>query len=248
MYYVYMIKNKINNQCYIGITNNPQRRKSQHWSPAVKHKIHLAMDQYGKENFIFQVIDKDEDKNQILELEEYYVSYYNSFHNGYNMTPGGEWNPSLFKEIVEKRTFKLLNDKTINEKLSHKEENHPLAKYTVQDVKDIRKRRMNGERGSEVYESYKHIDNNAGWRSGFSKIWLHESWTNICPEYIGKYPKIETSQYALRKRNQLSEVELEELKQQLKSNIKYNILFKKYKKQVDWNTFQKICKDIKNSL
>ena len=245
MYYVYKITNNINKKCYIGITNNPQRRKHQHWSPHVKHKLHLEMDRVGKENFTFEIIFSNEDKEVIIEKEEYYISMFNSYIDGYNMTPGGECNPSHVEEIVQKRTFKLLNDPVINAKLSHKGENNPRANYTKEDVIEIRKRRMAGERGSIVYEDYKHIDNNAGWRSGFSKIWLHESWVNIYPEFIGKYPEVDSSQYSIKTKNQLSEVELEELKKKLKTNIKYNILFKDYKHLVDWNSFQSICKKLK---
>ena len=97
-------------------------------------------------------------------------------------------NPSFNPEVVRKRTLKLLYDPEINSKLSHKGEDNPRARYTTQDIIDIRNRRMNGERVSVVYEDYKHIDNNAGYRSGFSKIWLHDSWVDILPEYKGNYP------------------------------------------------------------
>lgn len=245
MYYVYKITNKINNKGYIGITNNPQRRRFQHWSASVKHKLHLAMDEVGKNNFAFEVIDSDESKDNILEKEEYYVSLYNSYKDGYNMTPGGERNPSLVEEIVIKRTDKLLNDPEINAELRHIGEDNPRANYTVEDVVQIRNRRMSGERGSDVYEDYKHLDN-AGWRSGFSKIWLHDSWLDVCPEFIGKYPSIDTKQYAMKNKNQLSEVELEKLKEELKTGISYNILFKNYKHLIDWNTFQSVCKKLKS--
>ena len=247
MYYVYKITNKINNKCYIGITNNPQRRKYQHWSPSVKHNLHLAMDKYGKENFSFEILYESESKEEALEQEENYVSQYDSFKNGYNMTPGGEWNPSLVEEIVTKRTYKLLNDKEVNQKLRHIGEDNPRANYTEEDVINIRKRRMAGERGSDVYEDYKHKDNNAGWRAGFSKIWLHDSWIDICKEFIGNYPTLDKKQYATKKKNQLSEVELEKLKEELKTGIKYNILFQNYKHKIDWNTFQSVCKKIKSN-
>lgn len=47
--------------------------------------------------------------------------------------------------------------------------------YTIDMVKEIRRRKANGETKSEVYESYKYL--NA--RGGFEGIWLGNTWKNI---------------------------------------------------------------------
>lgn len=57
--------------------------------------------------------------------------------------------------------------------LDTKEENNPRALLTKEDVIDIRKRRMNGERLDDVYEIYK--DTGISKRGGFSAVWLHKS-------------------------------------------------------------------------
>ena len=51
------------------------------------------------------------------------------------MTLGGEDNPSNHKDIVEKRTHKLLYDKEVNKKLHISGEKNPNHKLTEEDVK-----------------------------------------------------------------------------------------------------------------
>ena len=49
------------------------------------------MRKYGKENFSVNEVEKvSEDK--LDEREKYWINYYDTFHNGYNMTIGGKAN------------------------------------------------------------------------------------------------------------------------------------------------------------
>lgn len=96
---IYKIQNTINNKVYIGQTiRKVQTRWSEHkraaYSDDEKYEnIHLykAMRKYGIENFDFSIIEYYEN----IELEElnkkeiYWIEYYNSYQNGYNMTLGG---------------------------------------------------------------------------------------------------------------------------------------------------------------
>lgn len=60
-------------------------------------KIDKARQKYGPENFKYEILDTitDLDKKQLLKqlnkLETYYISKYDSFRNGYNSTPGGQF-------------------------------------------------------------------------------------------------------------------------------------------------------------
>lgn len=109
--YIYKIENLINHKIYIGQTNNPKRRFQEH---KVKKQassegkiLYYAFDKYGLENFSFDIIEKTENYN---EREKYWIEYYDSFENGYNMTLGGE-EPPVFHG-----------------------ENHPLATHSQKDV------------------------------------------------------------------------------------------------------------------
>lgn len=90
MGYIYKITNLINNKVYIGQTSRTiATRWSQHKNSSLTVDTHLyrAMRKYGIENFIIEPI---EETVLLNEREIYWISYYNSFEKGYNMTQGGE--------------------------------------------------------------------------------------------------------------------------------------------------------------
>jgi len=50
--------------------------------------IKRAIHKYGKENFIIEEIEKC-NQELLNEREKYWISFYNSYENGYNSTLGG---------------------------------------------------------------------------------------------------------------------------------------------------------------
>ncbi len=90
---IYKIINNITKEIYIGQSTNIKIRWAQH-KRAFKNneyphlKIYQAFKKYGLENFSFEVIEQCE-KDELNEREQYWIKYYNSYINGYNMTPGG---------------------------------------------------------------------------------------------------------------------------------------------------------------
>lgn len=96
-YYLYKITNKVNDKLYIGITNNPDRRKNQHWNFENRFNgktiniLYQAMRKYGTENFNFEVICIGS-KEYILDLEIKAISAYKTTEKkfGYNIKPGGD--------------------------------------------------------------------------------------------------------------------------------------------------------------
>lgn len=96
--YIYKISNDINNLVYIGLTHKkPEERWDQHLNCAnglhgKMFDIHKAIQQLGKEHFKFEVIETVELTTPTIlqEREVYWISYYDSYKNGYNMTIGGE--------------------------------------------------------------------------------------------------------------------------------------------------------------
>lgn len=112
---IYKITNLINGKCYIGQTSNAKLRFRQHKNKGYGQEqnkiLYYAFDKYGLENFSFEVIEKDrEDYNQ---RQRYWIRYYDSFENGYNMTEGGEEPPLHIKQ------------------------NSPFATHTQQEVDEI---------------------------------------------------------------------------------------------------------------
>ena len=83
--------NKINGKCYIGLTKNIKRRwvgKGQAYSEcAVFFK---ALKKYGWDNFEHIILEKDIPTLELAnEREQYWIKYYNSKNNGYNLSDGG---------------------------------------------------------------------------------------------------------------------------------------------------------------
>lgn len=91
---VYSITNKLNNKKYIGKSDNIYVRWDEHrkdLNKGVHHNKHLqrAWNKYGEENFIFEIVEKCKNDDIAYQRERYWVRYYDSFKNGYNMNEGG---------------------------------------------------------------------------------------------------------------------------------------------------------------
>ena len=95
--FIYKITNNINGKVYIGQTNNPKRRFQEHKNKGYGEAkiLYYAFDKYGIENFSFETIEEVKNYN---EREKYWIKYYDSFENGYNLTEGGENPPIKYGE------------------------------------------------------------------------------------------------------------------------------------------------------
>lgn len=90
--YIYQIRNKINGKCYIGQSVNPQKRFLEHTRKSSNSnlKITRSVQKYGRENFELNILYYGEDYN---EKERYYIQFFDSIKNGYNIAQGGEEPP-----------------------------------------------------------------------------------------------------------------------------------------------------------
>ena len=128
-------------------------RRSQHLSDARKgedYKIYRAMRKYNTTKDDFEIIETDLNSQDLAnEREIYWIAFYDSYHNGYNSTPGGQTGSYC---IGEKSHF---------------------AKLTEEDVINIRRIRYTKKyQRSEIWELYKEKIS----ESAFGKVWNYESW------------------------------------------------------------------------
>ena len=122
MYYIYKIENLVNGKMYVGLTNNPQRRKTRHFGDLYNHihdnpHLQKAYDKYGAEAFRFEVIESyDGTQDEIKQYEKEWIAKLDTFHNGYNCNPGGDqsYNPG---KLSKQEVFEILS---VVEKLDHK--------------------------------------------------------------------------------------------------------------------------------
>lgn len=100
---IYKITNKINGHSYIGQSINIKNRWAAHKSyyktnaPTKNNKyyncnLYTAMRKYGIENFNFEILEECS-KDLLDEREKYWINYYDTYENGYNMTKGGDGSP-----------------------------------------------------------------------------------------------------------------------------------------------------------
>lgn len=74
---IYKITNKLNNRIYIGQSSNIYRRFQEHITKGKTSRIKIDEDIqiYGKENFIFEIIQECA-ISELNVLEQYWIKYY----------------------------------------------------------------------------------------------------------------------------------------------------------------------------
>jgi group I intron endonuclease len=93
---IYKIENKINGHKYIGCSKNIYVRWQEHKkdSQQLDFPLYRAIRKYGIDNFTFEIVEKC-NIELLYEKEKFWITFYNSYDDGYNATRGGESNPAL---------------------------------------------------------------------------------------------------------------------------------------------------------
>lgn len=184
---IYKITNKINQKSYIGQSIHIEERWKQHIysSNNINHSsyndyIHKAIRKYGIDNFTWEILEICP-REELNEKEIYWIAFYDSYNNGYNMTPGG--NNHLNRPCM-------------------KGEKNIKARLTNEEVYNIRTRLLNGELPSQVFIDYEDKIS----KSAFMKIWQGKTWKDILPEAI-KYSK--TDEYIKKVRQYAANISVE---------------------------------------
>ena len=98
---IYKITNTINSKVYIGQSIDIHRRWKEERINAFSARSNeyqtlksKAFRKYGLENFLFEVIEECP-PSMLNEREKYWINYYSSYTEGYNMTMGGDFSPHV---------------------------------------------------------------------------------------------------------------------------------------------------------
>lgn len=150
---IYLITNDINNKVYVGQSGDCLKRwkghlyESKHLDARNATGVDYAIAKYGEEFFNIELLEEIADEKILDDREKYWISYYDSYNNGYNRTIGGK---------------------------SLRGEDHPRAKISEADVIDIRDMYAAHCKLEEVLKKYANYEIQ---ERGLRKIWKGETWT-----------------------------------------------------------------------
>ena len=157
---IYKITNLINNKSYIGKSINIEMRFIAHrtkynWDKEKNKPLYRAFKKYGIENFSFSIV-KQCNKEDLDKEEIYWIGYYNTYQNGYNITIGGDGGKTF--DSYREKFGKLTEDEVIYLRKRYAECKYPKSLIYEKEFSDrITKR-------------------------GFSAIWSGQNSKDIMPE------------------------------------------------------------------
>lgn len=197
--YIYKTTNLTNGKLYIG------QHKSTQYDPKYfgSGKLILrAIEKYGIESFTNEIIHVCHTKEEMQDMERYYIDKYQSFPKtgkGYNLTPGGEWgdvtygmNEEQYEEYCEK--FRGSNNgmygkggiaskERIEKMIATRKrlgigvgENNPMYKSGERGIHPLLGSKMSEETKKKISNSLK---GNIPWNKGTAKIKTEEEKAEI---------------------------------------------------------------------
>ena len=215
---IYKITNKITQEAYIGQSVQIEERFNEHknptnWNREKNKKLYQAFLNFGLNNFSFEVIEECE-TSELNEREQYWISYYNTYPNQYNMTSGGQFNAG---------------------------ECHPSHKLTKQDVINIRTRYANQERRCDVYLDYQHRIGESGfgkiWKGENWKDIMPEVYTQENKDFH----KHNTANIGSKNgRARLTENEVYEIRLRRKNGEKLSNVYVDYSDRMTYKSFSNV--------
>lgn len=156
---IYKITNIINNLVYIGQTKYKAiDRYNAHMNTYKNTYFYNSIHKYGQENFVLEILEDNVANDKLDEREIYWIDKYDSYHNGYNETIGGQGTIGYIfteedlkkKSKSMKETWKIskkLNNPERNKKISDKLKNVPKSKEHKEKLSVIASKRTGHKNG-----------------------------------------------------------------------------------------------------
>ena len=198
---IYKITNTVNNKSYIGKTTKSLKERIINHFYSSKYNsecyIHRAIRKYGKANFKIEIIEEVNNINLIDEKEIYWISYYNTLKEGYNMTSGGEGGKILCAKSrnkqKEKRKLQIFSEET-KQKIRQSRLGKLASNATKQKLSETHLGEKNGFYGKQHKNESKEknrVAHSGTNNSCYGKIWINNTIINklIYPEMFSSLEK-----------------------------------------------------------
>lgn len=156
---IYKITNLINQKIYIGQTiRTLEERFGEHRRSTHEFHLHNAIRKYGPQNFTAEIIDTATSRDELNEKEIYWINYYKSDITGYNMKPGGSYNPMHVESIKEAHDSKMRSPEVrakISETMKQHFADNPVSAETRKKLADYRRQRCFIKKGDFIKQVLK---------------------------------------------------------------------------------------------
>ena len=197
MGYIYKITNLINNKEYIGKTSlTIEERFKRHIIDSRKREsekrpLYDAFNKYGIENFIIEKVEECSD-DLLNEKESYWIKYYNTFHNGYNATLGGDGTTLIDYDKIVNLYNQGLTLKEIRKETGHDVEwMSKILQSKGFSAEDIQKRKTKNQekrvfrrnkKTNEILDVFDSVSKAAAWiiENKYSKDTISGISAHIC--------------------------------------------------------------------
>lgn len=200
--YIYQITNLINNKIYIGKTNNPQKRWSNHkCNNDPNMVIARALHKYGVNNFKFEILYRNISIDDIDELEQKTIKEKNSrVPNGYNVAEGGQGGIGVSKYGAENSNAHLTQEE---------------AQYILD------------HRNEPMYILYEYVSDKLSYEQ-FKKLYHHQTYRNLTTS-VSEYPYNQEFSGQFNSSNKLEYDEVIELRERYANGEYWRDVYQDYK-------------------
>jgi len=159
---VYKATNRINQKSYIGKTVEDTicKRKYEHlWSAKndIGYYFHRALKRYGANNFVWGILFKTDNINELIKKEQDFIFYHKTFcPGGYNLTMGGEG--SLGRPVSEETRKKIReSEKKTLDSIQCRQE---MSKRTKEQMSRLGMKERLSKKAKERFESKEERERN----------------------------------------------------------------------------------------
>ena len=138
--YIYKTTNLINQKIYIGKHESPEYDHTYFGSGKI---LIRAINKYGIENFINEIIDTADTLQELNEKEKYYIKYYKENFNDqcYNIASGGDGGntlayktPEEMQMFIDKMTA-INRERCSTDEFKNKIRNATIKRYSNEEVR-----------------------------------------------------------------------------------------------------------------